>query len=123
MKFQYLNNLTFQNRRKFLFNPKGTIVSKKIHVGNNRFISVVASYENEYVSKFDYNVYQQYGKTKQYIVSLELSKHGIKSSTDYDANFGVVSSALKERAFSTFEHKVLCEELRNNIKTIIKGVS
>lgn len=106
-----------------MFNPKGTIVSKKIHVGNNRFISVVASYENEYVSKFDYNVYQQYGKTKQYIVSLELSKHGIKSSTDYDANFGVVSSALKERAFSTFEHKVLCEELRNNIKTIIKGVS
>jgi len=106
-----------------LIKPKGTVVSKKIHIGNNRFISINASYENEYVTKFTYNVYQQYGATKQYIVSLELSKHGIRGKTDYDDHYGVNNCALKERAFSTFQSKVLCEELRNNIKTIIKGVS
>jgi hypothetical protein len=103
--------------------PKGTIVSKKTHIGNNRFISINASYENDYVTKIRYNVYQQYGASKQYIVSLELSKHGIRVKTDTDSHYGVNNSALKERAFSTFQSKVLCEELRNNIKTIIKGVS
>lgn len=104
-----------------MFKPKGTVVSTKTHIGNDRFISLVACYDNELISKIKYNVYQQYGMSEVPLVSLEVSRLGIFG--DYDDHYGVNNRALKERAFSTFQSKVLCDEFRNNIKTIIKGVS
>lgn len=106
-----------------MIKPKGTIVSTKTHIGNDRFISLIACYDNEHITKINYDVYQQYGRTKVPIVSLVLSKDGIAGNTGDDRFYGVTNRDLKERAFSTFQSKVLCNKLRNNIKTIIKGVS
>ena len=100
---------------------KNKVISSKVHIGNDQYISLDAFYNGNEVNKFSYKVYKMYGYRKKIIIDAEVTKLGIVCSNTIPSHYGVNNNLLKERAFGAFRKEVICPELENYIKTIIKG--
>lgn len=97
---------------------KATVVSTKLHIGNQKFISIEAVYNRYSIVQLTYNVYKQYGYSMVPIGSATVTENSVES--DMDRHYGVVSRQLKEKAFSYFTQNVSSEML-DQIKKIITG--
>lgn len=95
------------------------VVSIKIHLGQQKFVSVDADYEGKNITQLTYNVYKQYGRSMSTIGSAVINSNGLHSGSGCDLGF--VSRRVKERIFGRFENN-LSDIMSKHIKTIIKGV-
>lgn len=95
------------------------VVSTKVHLGNQKFISVEAEYVEQDITHLTYSVYKQYGYSITPIGVAVISSSGVES--DLCRNFGTPLESVKERVFSCFKNNIT-ESMSLHIKTIIKGV-
>jgi len=98
---------------------QSTIVSTKLHIGNQKFISIEAVYNRYNIVQLTYNVYKQYGYSMVPIGNATVTNDSIES--DMDSSYGVDSEKMKEKAFSYFIHN-MSSDMLTQIKKIITGV-
>ena len=96
-----------------------TILSTQFHIGNQKFISVDATYDNNMITELVYNVYKQYGYSKFPIGNAIVKDNSIRSTMD--SNFGINSNKMKQKVFKRFFAN-MSDEMYVQIEKIIKGV-
>lgn len=100
---------------------KHNVVSTKVHIGNQKFISVDAVYDNFEIVQLKYNVYKQYGYTMIPIGNAIIDSNEIEINMSLGKDYGVSNSLYKERVFRHFIPYV-GTLMNEQITKIIKGI-